>query len=227
MFNLKFSCLAAGLACVLSILIGLISGASLFIVFARALGFGALFFVVSAVIGILISKFIPELLVPQELGMPGQIGSKVDVTVGEDTETYSNAALPFEDDSDEDLGNLDSLADIQKQDTRGLDQSEQTPYTNSADEGTATSAVQAASFDDFGTSDLDSMDVLPDLEDMAKAFLHSDETDEDSDDSIGAVVLDETEAKRPSQFSKGKNPAGNFNPKDMAAALQTMLKKDK
>ncbi|MHC6203469.1 hypothetical protein ACYULU_09780 [Breznakiellaceae bacterium SP9] len=226
MFNLKFICLVAGIAFLLSVLIGLISGASLFSVFARALGFGVLFFVASVVITILISRFIPELLEPQELGGSGQIGSKVDVTVGEDTETYSNAALPLEDDSDEDLGDIDSLAGVQKQDLRGLDQSEQTQYTNSADEGRTTSAVQERSFEDFGTGDLGSMDVLPDLEDMAKAFLSPNGTNEDSGNSIGPVLLDDIEAKRPSQFSKGKGPAGNFNPKDMAAALQTMLKKD-
>jgi hypothetical protein len=67
---------------------------------------------------------------------------------------------------------------------------------------------------------MDVVDVLPDLEDMAKAFLPSSEEEEEE------PVSEEAPAKKPSKSGKGKSLAGDFNPKDIALALQTVLKRD-
>jgi hypothetical protein len=69
----------------------------------------------------------------------------------------------------------------------------------------------------------DSMDFLPDLDSMAGAFRPA-SADGESDTTEYSVS---TPSRKPSSGGKGAEWSGDFNAKDMAKGLQTVLKKDK
>jgi hypothetical protein len=70
----------------------------------------------------------------------------------------------------------------------------------------------------------DSGDLLPDLDSMAGAFSSNASFVEEPDTTEYSVS---TPAKKSSSQSKGSEWAGDFNPKEIAMGLQTILKKDK
>jgi hypothetical protein len=90
-FNLKWSVLSASLGFVLSLLLSLISGAGIFSLF-RALIFGAGFFVVGSLLYWMVKRFLPELLTPEDDGVPGlDMGSQVDISLDDDASALASA----------------------------------------------------------------------------------------------------------------------------------------
>jgi hypothetical protein len=67
------------------------------------------------------------------------------------------------------------------------------------------------------------MDVLPDLDAMARAFLPG--SGEDGTDTTEYSTADDSR-KRPAAGSRGQKMEGDFNPKELAAGIRTILKKE-
>jgi hypothetical protein len=84
MFNLQWSALAASFGFVLSLLIGLVSGAGVS-AFIRALVFGGAFFVLGSFLYWLAGRFLPELMDSSGDGYHGfDTGSQVDISLDDD-----------------------------------------------------------------------------------------------------------------------------------------------
>ncbi|MDR0657081.1 MAG: hypothetical protein LBG22_12265 [Treponema sp.] len=232
MINIRNCAIAAITGFILSLLVGLVSGASLFVVLFRALIFAVVFFVLSAAIQFLVGNYVPEILegddfdTEEPVGNNQAMGSRVNMTVGDD-----EAAVPrmYQDrGEEEELGDIDDLV-------RGVDQNVKGDYTvkeavfheAEAPEPRVTAGRQEPSFSppdgDF-IPVVETVDVLPDLDSMAGSFLSSDgkEVAEGVVDSAPASVL------TPKRSSEGKsvNLGGDFNPKELAQAIRTKLNKD-
>ncbi|MDR2534700.1 MAG: hypothetical protein LBD29_01545 [Treponema sp.] len=98
MFSIKASGISAGIAFLLSLLIGFISGGSFFIVFLRAGACGAVFFLLIAGLYMIAHKFIPELfqaVQDEETKNENAPGSHVDISVqDEETQGAPETAAP-------------------------------------------------------------------------------------------------------------------------------------
>jgi hypothetical protein len=240
MVDLRINGMIAGAAFLISLLVGSLSGGMFLIVLFRALVFALIFFVITGGINLAVSCFLPELFDMKDNERPG---SHIDVTV-EDEE--SSAAFPDED-SGEEVGNIGQLVGQEYEveegasenitEGAGLDQADKNRYTNTRagvdpsfldnksnrePRVAASSLTEGQNFQPAipsrSSEDADSVDILPDLEDMAKAFLPPEGGDEQESG------IEDAPQKKPS--AKGKSLAGDFNPKDMAQALQTILKRD-
>ena len=239
MFNLNWCGIAAGCGFLLSLLVGIVSGAGLFWAFLRALIFGAGFFVLAGAIRFLVDRFLPDLLSAGENGREFSTlpGSRVDISIGDGEE---DAALPsaLPDDSPDgepgdiaDLlsGNIASRVPPPGPSVQGMDQKGEDGYTESREPGfqskvsggapgTGGAERTAAS----SPGDLRSAERLPDLDSMEGVF-------QSREDEAPEPVSDrQSSFGRPggSPDRKGQSMAGDFNPKDLASAIQTILSKD-
>jgi hypothetical protein len=108
---------------------------------------------------------------------------------------------------------------------RAMDQSSQSHYTQERGGVSVAPSVSAPSGGFSGVSSLGdasgSVDSLPDLDALAGAFL-----------SPGAAETEEVDSKpfssgaREYRSKKGKDVGEDFNPKELASAIQTILKRD-
>jgi hypothetical protein len=230
MFDVRISGIIAGAAFLLSFLVGLVSRAALPVLFARAFIFAVLFFVLSGLVYSLVSRFLPELLEDAK-DDPGfnPRGSKVNII--EDDIPGPVPAAPGmvfaqPDDSEEGLGNISDLAaksrarpgqDGKAPDIPGLDLESQSDYTQ---EGQL--EALSGSRDAPGSSgEVGSVDMLPDLDSLAGAFLSSSGDEEETAEYSAADPV-----KKKSLYSKGQKMEGDFNPKDLAAGIRTILNKE-
>jgi hypothetical protein len=236
MFDVKISAIVAGIAFMISLLLGLMSGASFPALIIRPLIFAVLFFLIAAVVYFLVSHFLPELLdegLSESLGMDDSLipGSRIDITEGEPAGMSVYAAQP--DDSEDNLGDISDLF-RQSRAVRhpeggspGLDQQGEDGYTRDetvspGDHNGGGFTGSRSAMPKTAPNPAASMDALPDLDSMARAFLPDsgdDETDTEfsiSDDSL----------KRPAGGSRGRKMEGDFNPKELAAGIRTILKKE-
>ena len=288
MFNLKLSGIIAGIAFLLSFLIGILSRTTMPMLILRPLFFAVIFFIISALIYILLRTFLPELLendVPQtDSGLLP--GSRINITEGDtpdfppafnqssdldealgSTQGFSQddtqrdslgstqelsqgpAAPPqkhvfigaLADDSEDGIGNItDLMGKYAAPEPAGsppletLDQNAQDGYTKAGDMGGIPKSGQMDQFgsgfnadgaaEGVGQSGIPgSVDVLPDLDSMAGAFMPASmgkETDT-ANYSVSAP------SKKPLPGRKNKEWAGDFNAKDMAAGLRTIINKEK
>jgi hypothetical protein len=170
-FNLKWSVLSAVLGFVLSLLLSLVSGAGFFSLL-RALIFGAGFFITGSLLFWMVKRFLPELLTPEDEGIPSlDIGSQVDIALDDDGSALTAALRQGAGDDvpDAALGveGLERLAagdspiagfDVQEPGGSGgrevspgtaLDQDRETDYTN---KDTGKKGSPAGGFDLFGSS---------------------------------------------------------------------------
>jgi hypothetical protein len=244
-FNLKLSVIAAGAAFVLSLIIGFISRAAFFHILLRALASGGLFFFLSAFAYWVISQFVPELLdLGEDDASPGGLplpGSNVDITVdsAEDEDTdmlppldqqYTGAQAAPETAQDG-VPELFSPAPPPGQSSantganQALDLGDQDGYTNGGvsvnagapgakPEGTLAAAIP-------GTADM--VDTLPDLELLSTAFAPSEEEEAGEEAFIPTDIGGISGSPQGKKSSAGQ---GDFNVKEMAQAIQTILKKD-
>ena len=168
MFDLKYSGIFAAVAFIFSFFIGLISRSTMPLLIIRPLIFAVIFFALSALIKILISRFLPELLgdgASDEGGFTP--GSRINI-LEEDTSSDSSAlaegfisgalgqasgAKP--DDSEDDLGDISELsgrigfsADAGES-LSGIDQNAKEGYT---DKGASGDSVEPDFSSMFGTA---------------------------------------------------------------------------
>jgi hypothetical protein len=208
-FNPKVCVIAGGAAFVLSFLIGVISGGGPLAALLRALIFGALFVLLSGGAYWALGRFLPELFESSgeaDLDVPG---SRVDISEG---------ALDGEDGGE---AGLDPNADSFGGNVLGLDQNGGNGYTVGGEGRSAPKAGEAAPAGQGSprmpavpAGDAESVDVLPDLEAMSDAFLQPVSGGEPS----GPV--------RTPSGNKPQTMEGDFNAKEMASAIQTILKRE-
>ncbi len=242
MFNPKISGIIAGVAFILSFLIGLFTGSQFFPVLLRAFVLGLIFFVLVSLSYWLINQFLPELLTSPHDESNGNdiLGSKVDISIdglmdSPDDETGSKSAagaVP--------AGNMENSAYAEAAApgqifsnrtsfTQGLDQNSQDDYNGKGEGGisplSAESAVLPAAIPEEDESE--SIDVLPDLDSMSGSFAPSEESDDESD----VIEMEEDLSSSPSfvpepSRTKQTGNSGDFNVQEMASAIQTILRRD-
>jgi len=252
MFNIKWGGVSAGAAFAVALLISLIFGQTgLTVALLRAVVFAALFFGLGLATWSLINSFIPDLLSPSPEGgdiasklfATGAAGTRVNITV-DDTQ---NAALP---EGGGDVGNFNELF-TPKED---IDQIPAASYTEEGEEGVfapiADDGFTSAFADDdldtslSGEGDEDSGEFSMDFSAFVPGGL--DEGDGDGDAAGGAEtsadmdsfsffpeaggsgIFDEPAVpERKVARNKPKQLEGDFNAKEIAAGLRTVLEKDK
>jgi len=210
--NFRVSGIAAGIAFVLSLLIGILSGAGFPYLLLRALVFACVFFALSGLGFWAVSRFLPELLSESgggtdvgddfDISVPG---SRVDISVGSSVE----GAFP-EDASDavDDIAGRPST--VKKQPISPLDQNEDSGYT------------EERGFDSLAASEFSqdvSTEALPDMGSL------SEDSDDDEED-LGMDSFDPPPEQARRSSSKKPAIAGDFDAKDLARAIQTVLKKE-
>ncbi|MDR3139068.1 MAG: hypothetical protein LBT95_05270 [Treponema sp.] len=224
MFSIKISALSAAAAFLLSFLVGVVSGAALLIVLIRALFFALAFFLLAGGIYILSDKFLPELFLREqaEQGREETSGSQVDISL-EDSVNKDNAEIFGGPEKLSPPGEGGDAGDV-PENVAGLDQNREDGYTDKKEGET--------DFGDFAGGSAGegfpgepaalptvsgTVDMLPELDSMAEAFVPSDDAAEESNDYSSPEK----------SLPRGKKPfmGGDFNPKDLASALQTIIKR--
>ena len=241
MLNLKIGGIFAGIAFILSFILGLAGGTGMPLLIIRPVIFAGLFFVISGLIKLLVSRFLPEILEEDDFkedsgNLPG---SRINILEGDFPEggltpgPVSFGAIP--DEADHGLENISDLlakstaARASSERTQaGMDQNPQEDYTGV---GVLESISESAQDENHGKqagkadAGVSGEEVLPDLDSMAGAFM-SPVTGEEPDTAEYSVSAP---SPKPSSGSKSKAPAwsGDFNAKDLASGLRTILSKEK
>ena len=213
MFNFKVSGIAAGAAFILSLLIGLVRGGiGVPMLFLRAFIFGAVFFALFCVGYWLLSQFLPELIsaAEDELGFPSP-GSRVDISLGDGPII---GAFPM--DSSESVDDIAGSPSAPASNSP-LDQGENTQYNEQREVMDGLESITSGSLD---TSPGRAGIELPDMDGFA----------ENSSDNImeGDTDLESFNTPEPRRSVSGKNTemAGDFDPKELAQAIRTVLNKE-
>jgi hypothetical protein len=243
--NVKWGIYAAIAALLLSLAISLIAHASFGHALLRGLAFGALFFALGTGAWALINHYIPELLFPESndatnnifgtespadlQGSDSQLyGSRINITLGD----RSEAALPDQSDSDE-VGNIadlvsgavDPAEEAKRQ--RGIDEISENSYNNlgediipSPNDPTEKEPVYAEENGGF-TMNFDSFTMGgggKSLDPFGDSF---------SLPVNGTAKKEEVLPERKTIENTPKALEGDFNPKDIALGIRTVLETDK
>jgi hypothetical protein len=239
-FNLKWGGIAAAGAFAISILVGLVSGTG-YIALIRALVFGAIFFALANCCYWLITRYLPGLL-DETAGSEASAGSRVDISTDDEAlpGMYRNEAGDGED-SFVDLDTLTATPLAGTETAAGadsannqdsfpengppLDQNGEDRYTK---EGNGNSgeksddvppAVSAGSSSEITPDDADLTDMFPDLDGTAEGSFSP------ADEGKAEPVRISPRAGS-SGGSKKAGTGGDYNPKDVASAIQTILKRE-
>jgi len=252
--NVKWGVYAAGVALVLAFTTSIALGqASFGVAVLRGLAFAGLFFVLGTGAWTLINNYMPELLFPEAnndatvnvfgTGSPGlegsdsqSYGSRVNITLGEG----SDAALPDGGGSDSDeVGNIADLVsgavnpaeEAKRQ--RGLDGINEKSYTGIGEDPVPSMAdfaesapAPAAEGGDGGFSmnfDSFAMGGGGAVEPFGDSF----SLPADSDTGAAAKEADIFVPERKVTGNKPMALEGDFNPKDIALGIRTVLETDK
>ncbi|MDR0315934.1 MAG: hypothetical protein LBH97_03435 [Treponema sp.] len=227
MGNIRWGLIAGVIAFILSLVLGLVSGVNFTYIIVRALIFTAVFFGLGAGACALINNFIPELLVlndndaslPQGI-FPGS-GSQIDITLGD----ASDAGLPG---AYEGLPEGSEAGNFSGPDTGSGGQGLDLEGSGGYNEGGAGIGAETQAGDSFGggftvesgdgASDGE-MGELPDLGDMGGFLGDSYENRSET----GTSYMPE----RMPASDKTYELEGDFNPKEIALGIRTVLSKDK
>jgi hypothetical protein len=221
MFNPKISAVFACAGFVLSLLVGLITGAHLPLLLIRALIFAAVFFALASAGYGAIQLYLPELLSGNANDAP-TLGSQVDISVGGDDEAggiVSESGIMGDDLNDflENPGNSG-------RDT--LDQTGEAVYTGEgAVEEIQGSERPALPEDPRFSGDTDSVDMLPDLDAMSGVF-SSESVPVGGGGEGAAAASSSSHLSGLGGQSKKQGLEEDFNVKEMASAIQTILKRE-
>jgi hypothetical protein len=247
--NYKWGFVPALFAMVISILLGIISGASFSHIILRALVFAVVFFGLGLGMWFVLNSYFSELLAGSNdtsAHDDAEKGSRVNITVdstGEFAvpELYKNSGAPDE------LGNInDLISGVFKVRSESIDRNKEEGYNEDRDQSSLDREnidfqdmfQDTADFDkslDGGkpvftpsfVDDAGGLGGLPDLDAMATAF-------ESFGGSIGysggSSASSDFEEKTSSSHYVGNKPEpmkGDFDPQEIAQGIRTMLSKDK
>jgi hypothetical protein len=235
--DLRASLIASGVAAVLSLLVGVISGVDFLPLVLRALVGGLFFGAIVFGALFLLRRFLPEAFGAEaEEAQPGQIvGGNVDIVLPGDLPPSPEGQAEAEED-------LESVvqppmprrarrpaAVVAEADDDEVEEAlaeEVSPYASDSlldgppadeDEDAAVAAAAAAASLPMRTSEgLDDLDVLPDLESLSDGFSSSPEAD-------GTPVHEYGETERRPREGGSR---GDADPAVLAQAVRTLLKRD-
>ncbi|MDR0456725.1 MAG: hypothetical protein LBH20_08605 [Treponema sp.] len=244
MFNAKWGLICGGAAFVLAFVISLLLGhTSLPVALVRAAGFAALFFGMGTGIWVLVNIFIPELLETRDNSSDDvfsgkSTGARVNITLDDMSDTALPGDMPAAvpdagaggADTDH-VGDFNDLISLSINRDQDIDQNFATGYTEKErEEFTPVFDNSANNVKIEGLGDF-SMDFGAFVPEGGKAEDTDPLTDPFSFMSGGtgdSSGFEETSApQRKSSKSKTAQLDGDFNPKDIAAGIRTVLEKDK
>ena len=242
--NFKFSGIIAGVAFIFSFLLSLISRSTMPMLLFKPLLFAFIFFAISILVKVAASHFLPELMEESDFGEdPYRPGSRVDIT-DDDSLDYSSGTLSGPsgesataapgfsfmgarpDDSEDGIGDISDLArkstftpSIVGEAHMGMDQNTEEGYTDEG--GGRSNQVKAPKTG--GLEVLSTDETLPDLDSMAGVFMSSSSNEEPEEEERP------THSHHPRKPSSSSAPAWteDFNAKEMAQGLRTVLSKEK
>ena len=229
MINTKWGIVAAGVGFALAFIFSLLLGhAGIGAALLRGLGFAALFFILGAGAWTLINTFIPELLLADTGGrtedsFPGHTtGSRVNITVGD----TSAAAVPERNGGahrDSEVENFNDLVSGKiKPKKRDIDENPTNGYNTEIGDFASTedTVVETSGDDDDFSMNFGNFFPGAGIEELGDSFGNS---SENGDSAAAAESLPErkTTGNKPTPFE------GDFNPKEIAAGIRTVLEKDK
>ena len=232
MFKIKWGLFPAIAAFVLALATSLLLGhAGLFAALLRALLFAALFFALGTGAWILINSYIPELLFndngsspASDPFSPGTSGNRVNITLGD----TSGAALPGQDGDEHGLNDVEDIDDLVSgrfiPPPRHIDQKNTDSYNDAAGEfAPGPENNTTAGNDDFF---MNFSSFIPgssgEVEELESAL--------DSFPSVSGDSGEGDDAPLPERKVSGNKPVkfeGDFNPKEIAAGIRTVLERDK
>ena len=252
MFNIRWGVLAGIAALALSLVLGIISSAGFSHAIIRALVFGVVFFGFGAGSWFLINNFLPELLALGEadsgldsaedpFSAPSP-GSQVNITLGD----ASGAALPESNPGLPDPSDVGNISDLISGATdpaagaktvpdsgagQGMDQKAEDGYTYSREKNSSGGDSLADTSDSSGFS-MDFGGFAPSGDSGAE---ESAAPDLESVTSTFSVDLEDIPSKPAEMFEPERRPAGSksqnfdgdFDPKEIAAGIRTVLQQDK
>jgi hypothetical protein len=252
-FNIRWSVTAALAAFIISMTLGFLVHAQILIILVRAFAFAVVFFFLAVLVWRLVNRYVPELLQsPLSQNTPFmpdlEAGSRVNITV-DDAEIPHDAAIPPEASPGDPVGNIAEMmrsgpavgptvgpaVGLVAQEavspsgppdtapTQGMDQSP--PYRYTQERETVSQASEPAPKGGIsgvsGLGDLSGgVESLPDLDALAGTFLSSGAAGEEAVSTPASSGGGEYRSK------KGKEVGEDFNPKELASAIQTILKRD-
>ena len=242
MFNLKFSGIIACIAFIFSFLLGIIGRSTMPMLLFKPFIFAFVFFMISILVRLIVGHFLPELVEENDFGEePYQPGSRVDIT-DDDSADYSTGALGGSggetttaapgfsfigarpDDSEDGLGDISDLArkssftsSIGEEYPMGMDQNREDSYTEGGGDRGSQVKVQKAGGGEVYNPD----ETLPDLDSMAGVFMPSSSDGEPE----GSEHTSHSPLKKPSSSAPAWTE--DFNAKEMAQGLRTVLSKEK
>lgn len=213
MGELKPAAIGAAVGFVLSFLIGLISGVRFGHVCLRALALavicGGLFFLLS----IIFKKYLPELFTDSENEKPTdkEVGNNLDIVIDEDEQPADNKS------GEQAFSDTASNTDEVSPKKSPLRESIQTPQLLSTETDFSTLAGDGVSSTAASSQDNDStLEELPDMSQFENPL----------ESSVGEITSDLVDAGTDSVKKDNSGEFGTNNAKDMAKAIQTILKKE-
>lgn len=218
MFNWKLSTILGGVGMALSLIVGLISGAGFSHALLRSMIFFVVFFALGTGLLLLINNFIPELLYPDNTGKDesdeaaGGPGSRINISL-EDKKILPEMFRNL--DNNEEVGDIGELINGtfrppesslrsfgSDTDDQGVDLKHEDGYTG----------IRSQS----GQFSADSPEVLPDLDQMTGSFMEKDSV-------MDGETGEQFEPVRRPVGNKAQPLKGDFNPKELAAGIRTIL----
>jgi len=229
MFNAKWGIICGIAAFVLAFLTSLLVGQALLVVaLIRALIFAVLFFLLGTGAWVLINNYIPEVLSPQtgndainNIFSMNQPGAKVNITLGE----HSDAALPDDDGEPQNPGDVGNINDLvsgafkpEKRAAQSIDQNPENSYNDESGEFAPVQETQGGT-GDFSVNFSNFVSSGDEAGDMDPFSLPS--RDKDPEPARSSLPERKVSGNRPEKLE------GDFNPKEIAAGIRTVLQKDK
>jgi hypothetical protein len=218
--NIKISGIAAGIAFVFSLLIGLVSGAGIFALI-RAFVFAVIFFAMSGGAYWLIYQFLPELFeTPENSDAVPPAGSAVDISLEEEPEALLQGLEPEENEAETEAEHSEPSL---QEDLSGLDQTDDSGYTNegATNESPAHSAPESEAAEP--ADDPGPVDELPDLDSLSAAFSPGGGKKGGGELSEFTISSDSSIGGKSARSNKAGSLADDFSTHDMASAIQTIL----
>jgi len=242
MLNLKWGLVCGVAAFVIAVVLSLFVGnTSMVVALLRGLSFAALFFLLGIGIWALINHFIPEILTPQS-GVDATAtifsdvppaGSRINITL----DGQNDAALPGKDGESHDLDGIEDINDLvsgnrkraPKRAAQHIDQSPENSYNGESGEFAPVpdnlSAAQGESGDfsvDFSSfvsgGESEAEESQPDFDSFTLPPSSSGDSSSDEDSP---------RPQRRASRNRAEKFEGDFNAKEIAAGLRTVLQKDK
>ncbi|MDR2481618.1 MAG: tripartite tricarboxylate transporter TctB family protein [Spirochaetaceae bacterium] len=220
-FNPVIAGIAAGVAFVLSFLLGLISGAPVSAVLLRALFFSAIFFVLTALSFVLFEKFLNIKKMPEFFSDKGsedeeaQTGQRVDMYDEYEDADSSNA-------DSEDGQNNDSES-LTKDIYGGVEQNDDLQYTSGEDTDISFEASEDTEFAGNENASLDKDDFVPGLPGVNDGS--SVEYEDAPVENTGVETVEMSVGRTDSKIELS-DLGDNVDGHKVAQAIQTLLRKD-